>query len=74
MQQRFSPQNVKYTNMCLFPDLVYFMLYLFMIPNYFQGTFLFSLKEMLDKNNHVYNMLNFYHLYFFSKEYETVYG
>lgn len=38
-----------------------------MIPNYFGGTFPFSLKEMLDKNNHVYNTLNFYHLYFYQK-------
>lgn len=38
-----------------------------MIPHYFQGTFPFSLKEMLHKNNCAYNMLNFYHLYFYQK-------
>lgn len=53
--------------MHLFLDLIHFILELFMRANYFQSTFLFSPKEMFEKNNTVCNMLNLYRLYFYQK-------
>jgi len=60
--------------MCLFPDVVYFTLQLFVRPNYFQSISPFSFNEIFKKNNPVYSMLNLYHLYVYQKCIRHVWG